>query len=84
MTHFAALISTMYSYLAPRTYLETDAMGATNFLEAARRAGVSLAVHTSASEVPETAQPVPIDEKHPLAGVNNFCHHPGSLATVRL
>ena len=64
--HLAALIAIPYSYGAPRSYVETNVVGTLNVLDAARRAGVELVVHTSTSEVYGTARYVPIDESHPL------------------
>lgn len=64
--HLAALIAIPYSYRAPRSYLETNAMGTLNVLDAARRSDVHLLVHTSTSEVYGSARYVPIDEVHPL------------------
>ena len=70
--HLAALIAIPYSFHAPRSYLETNATGTLNVLEAARQAGVSRVVHTSTSEVYGSAQYVPIDEKHPLVGQSPY------------
>jgi NAD dependent epimerase/dehydratase len=64
--HLAALIAIPYSYRAPRSYLETNAAGTLNVLEAARAHRTPRLVHTSTSEVYGTAQRVPIDESHPL------------------
>src|SRR5205814_4932912 len=64
--HLAALIAIPYSYRVPRSYLETNAGGTLNVLEAARALGTSRVVHTSTSEVYGTAQRIPIDEAHPL------------------
>lgn len=64
--HLAALIAIPYSYRAPRSYLDTNAGGTLNVLEAARRHGTPRLVHTSTSEVYGTARRVPIDEQHPL------------------
>jgi NDP-hexose 4,6-dehydratase len=70
--HLAALIAIPYSYVAPRSYLDTNAGGTLNVLEAVRRAGVRRLVHTSTSEVYGTAQRVPIDEDHPLQGQSPY------------
>jgi NAD dependent epimerase/dehydratase len=70
--HLAALIAIPYSYVAPRSYLETNAGGTLNVLEGVRRAGVRRMVHTSTSEVYGTAQRVPIDEEHPLQGQSPY------------
>jgi NAD dependent epimerase/dehydratase len=70
--HLAALIAIPYSYVAPRSYLETNAAGTLNVLEGVRRHGVRRMVHTSTSEVYGTAQRVPIDEDHPLQGQSPY------------
>ncbi len=70
--HLAALIAIPYSYVAPRSYVETNVVGTLNVLEGVRRAGVRRLVHTSTSEVYGTAQVVPIDEGHPLAGQSPY------------
>ena len=64
--HLAALIAIPYSYQAPLSYLETNARGTLNVLEAARALATPRVVHTSTSEVYGTAQSVPISEDHPL------------------
>lgn len=64
--HLAALIAIPYSYRAPQSYLDTNATGTLNVLEAARELGTGRVVHTSTSEVYGTARSVPIDESHPL------------------
>ena len=70
--HLAALIAIPYSYLAPRSYLDTNAGGTLNVLEAARTLGTPRVVHTSTSEVYGTARSVPIDESHPLQGQSPY------------
>src|SRR5438477_2468697 len=64
--HLAALIAIPYSYRSPSSYLDTNARGTLNVLEAARRSGTPRIVCTSTSEVYGTARSVPIDESHPL------------------
>ncbi|MDQ2934098.1 MAG: GDP-mannose 4,6-dehydratase [Chloroflexota bacterium] len=64
--HLAALIAIPYSYHAPHSYLETNAGGTMNVLEAVRSLETPRMVHTSTSEVYGTAIRVPIDEDHPL------------------
>ncbi len=64
--HLAALIGIPYSYDAPESYIQTNALGTYNVLTAARRAGVARMIQTSTSEVYGTARSVPIDESHPL------------------
>lgn len=70
--HLAALIAIPYSYQAPRSYVETNVIGTMNVMEAARRADIPRIVHASTSEVYGTAQYVPIDENHPLAGQSPY------------
>jgi len=70
--HLAALIAIPYSYQAPRSYLETNAGGTLNVLEAARDHGTSRVVTTSTSEVYGTARTAPIDESHPLQGQSPY------------
>lgn len=72
VAHLAALIAIPYSYAAPASYIETNALGTLNVLEACRAAAVEKIIHTSTSEVYGTAQYVPIDEKHPLAGQSPY------------
>lgn len=70
--HLAALIAIPYSYVAPRSYVETNISGTLNVLEAARVASTGLVVMTSTSEVYGTAQYVPIDEGHPMQGQSPY------------
>jgi NDP-hexose 4,6-dehydratase len=70
--HLAALIAIPYSYQAPRSYLDTNAAGTLNVLEAARTLGTERVVHTSTSEVYGTARTVPITEDHPLQGQSPY------------
>jgi NAD dependent epimerase/dehydratase len=64
--HLAALIAIPYSYQAPWSYLETNAGGTLNVLEAARTLGTARVVCTSTSEVYGSALTVPMTEAHPL------------------
>ena len=64
--HLAALIAIPYSYQAPWSYLETNAGGTLNVLEAGRKLGTARIVCTSTSEVYGSALVVPITEDHPL------------------
>ncbi|WP_019586144.1 NAD-dependent 4,6-dehydratase LegB [Deinococcus apachensis] len=70
--HLAALIAIPYSYVAPRSYVETNVTGTLNVLEAARDLGTGRVVHTSTSEVYGTARTVPIHESHPLQGQSPY------------
>lgn len=71
--HLSSLIGIPYSYLAPRSYVDTNVMGALNVLEACR-ASASLVrlLHVSTSEVYGSAQTVPIAESHPLVGQSPY------------
>ena len=64
--HLAALIDVAYSYIAPRSYVETNVMGTLNILQAAKENGVAKVVCMSTSEVFGSARYVPMDEEHPL------------------
>jgi nucleoside-diphosphate-sugar epimerase len=64
--HLAALISIPYSYVSPRSYINTNVTGTLNLLEASRKNNIKRFIHTSTSEVYGSAQYTPIDEKHPL------------------
>ncbi len=70
--HLAALIAIPYSYVAPRSYVDTNVVGTLNVLQAARDAGSVRVVHTSTSEVYGTALRVPIGEDHPLQGQSPY------------
>lgn len=70
--HLAALIAIPFSYLAPRSYVETNVIGTLNLLEAVRRQGVKRMVHTSTSEVYGTPEILPITESHPLRGQSPY------------
>jgi NAD dependent epimerase/dehydratase len=70
--HLAALIGIPYSYVAPASYLATNAGGTLNVLEACRQAKTPRIVVTSTSEVYGTALYTPIDEKHPLHGQSPY------------
>jgi NAD dependent epimerase/dehydratase len=70
--HLAALIAIPYSYVAPRSYVETNIIGTLNVLEAARDLGTARVIHTSTSEVYGTARTVPIHESHPLQGQSPY------------
>ncbi len=70
--HLAALIGIPYSYLAPRSYVDTNINGTLNVLDAVRKHRIARMVHTSTSEVYGTAQYEPIDENHPLQGQSPY------------
>jgi NDP-hexose 4,6-dehydratase len=64
--HLGALIAIPYSYLAPRSYVQTNVIGTLNVLEAVRDCKTPRLIHTSTSEVYGSARYVPMDESHPL------------------
>jgi NAD dependent epimerase/dehydratase len=70
--HLAALIAIPFSYVAPRSYVETNVIGTLNVLEAVRRHGTPRMVNTSTSEVYGTPESVPITEAHPLRGQSPY------------
>jgi len=70
--HLGSLIAIPYSYVHPRDVIETNIIGTTNILIAARDNDVEKIVHTSTSEVYGTARYVPIDEEHPLQGQSPY------------
>ena len=81
--HLAALIAIPYSYLAPRSFVETNVIGTLNVLEAVRRRPGTRLIHTSTSAVYGTPQSTPITEDHPIkpqspyaaskAGADDLC-----------
>ncbi len=71
--HLSSLIAIPYSYDAPRSYVETNVIGATNVLQACRESdALTRLVHVSTSEVYGSAQQVPISEDHPLVGQSPY------------
>lgn len=71
--HLSSLIAIPYSYIAPRSYVDTNVTGALNVLQACRENGALVRlVHVSTSEVYGTAQIVPIPESHPLVGQSPY------------
>lgn len=70
--HLAAQIAIPHSYVDPRTFFETNVLGALNVAQACLRQGAERLVHTSTSEVYGTAQQTPIREDHPLAAQSPY------------
>ncbi len=70
--HLAALIAIPYSYVAPRSYIDTNITGTLNVLEAVRKHETPRLVNTSTSEVYGTPESVPITESHPLRGQSPY------------
>lgn len=71
--HLSSLIAIPYSYSAPRSYVDTNVMGALNVLDACRGSDTLIRlVHVSTSEVYGTARFLPIDEDHPVVGQSPY------------
>ena len=70
--HLGAHIGIPYSYVHPVDVVQTNVMGTTNVLEAARLNDTSKVVLFSTSEVYGSALYVPIDEDHPLQGQSPY------------
>lgn len=70
--HLAALIAIPYSYLSPKSYIDTNIIGTYNLLQAARDLNINRVIHTSTSEVYGSAQSIPIDENHRLEGQSPY------------
>jgi len=70
--HLAALIGIPYSYVSPRSYIDTNVGGTLNVLDAVKELNVQKFVHTSTSEVYGTAKFIPITEKHSLNGQSPY------------
>ena len=64
--HLASLISILYSYIAPRSYLHTNTLGTLNILEAAKKYRCNRLITTSTSEVYGTALRPLINEEHKI------------------
>ncbi len=70
--NLASLIGIPYSYISPKSYLDTNIGGTMNVLQAAIDNNVEKVIHTSTSEVYGSAQYVPIDELHPVIGQSPY------------
>jgi len=70
--HLAAEISVPYSYVNPRTFVQTNVMGTFNMLMAAKEHGVQKMLHMSTSEVYGTPDSVPIKEENQLKGQSPY------------
>ena len=70
--HLAALIAIPYSYIAPKSYIDTNITGTLNVVQSARELEIEKVIHTSTSETYGTAQFVPINESHPLVGQSPY------------
>ena len=70
--NLAALISIPFSYVAPSSYFETNAMGTLNLCEAALMNNVDEFIQMSTSEVYGSAQYLPINEAHPIVAQSPY------------
>lgn len=70
--HLGAVVPIPYSYRNPLEVVQTNVLGTTHVLLAARRCRTPRVVVTSTSEVYGTAQRTPIDEGHPLHGQSPY------------
>lgn len=71
--HLASLIAIPYSYISPRSYIQTNVIGSHNIFNACLKSKkIEKIIHMSTSEVYGTAQYTPIDEKHPLVGQSPY------------
>ena len=70
--HLAALIGIPYSYISPKSYLDTNINGTLNIVQAGRELEIKKIIHTSTSETYGSAQYVPINEKHPLSAQSPY------------
>ena len=70
--NLAALIAIPYSYLAPSSSLETNAMGTLNLCEASISNNVNELIQMSTSEVYGSAQYLPINELHPIVAQSPY------------
>ena len=61
--NLAALITIPYSYVSPKSYLDTNLTGVLNLLEVCTKKKIKL-IHTSTSEVYGSALQIPIKEDH--------------------
>ena len=66
------MIAIPYSYIAPKSYIDTNITGTLNVVSAAKTLEIEKVIHTSTSETYGTAQFVPISEAHPLVGQSPY------------
>ena len=62
--HLASLIAIPHSYDSPYSYLETNALGTMNIMEACLNNNVERVIHTSTSEVYGSIDKIPIKESN--------------------
>jgi len=63
--HLAALIGIPYSYVAPKSYIDTNVVGTFNVLEACKNHKIDRLITTSTSEVYGSGIIFPMNENHP-------------------
>jgi NAD dependent epimerase/dehydratase len=80
--NLAALVSIPFSYVAPSSYFETNAMGTLNLCEASITNSVNDFIQMSTSEVYGSAQYLPIDELHPLNAQSPYSASKISAETI--
>jgi len=64
--HLAALIGIPYSYVAIKSYLDTNIIGTLNILQSSLKNNIDQVICTSTSEVYGNGQYFPMDENHAL------------------
>ena len=64
--NLAALIAIPFSYVSPKSYIDTNIIGTYNILNASLKNKIKKTFIISTSEVYGSAKYIPIDEKHPL------------------
>ena len=80
--NLAALISIPFSYVAPSSYFDTNAMGTLNLCESSIINDVNQFIQMSTSEVYGSAQYLPIDELHPLNAQSPYSASKISAETI--
>jgi len=64
--NLAALIAIPFSYVSPKSYIDTNIIGTYNILNASLKKKIKKTFIITTSEVYGSAKYIPIDEKHPL------------------
>ena len=72
VVHLASLIGIPYSYVAAKSYIQTNVIGTMNILQTCLDLKIKKLIHTSTSEVYGTAQYTPMDENHPIVGQSPY------------
>ena len=83
--HLASLISIPYSYLAYKSYIDTNVNGLICLLETASASKkIKKIIVTSTSEIYGTAQYVPINESHPISSQSPYAASKASADQISL